>query len=49
MPDVSGAVIDHGVADWQIFQQNDSGAVDVAVSGRWGGAEKSTVELRLVR
>ncbi len=49
MTDINGAVIDHGVCDWQIFQQNDSGAADIAVSGRWGGAEKGTVEVRLVR
>lgn len=49
MADVVGSVIDRGVSDWQIFQQDKDGTADIALSGRWGGAPSGTVELRLVR
>ncbi|MEI6809258.1 MAG: sialate O-acetylesterase [bacterium] len=51
MDHVYGAMIDSGVSDWQIFQQNASGTADISVAGRWEGAgvPTATVELRLVR
>ncbi len=47
--DVCGVVIDRGVSDWQIFQQNSNGTADISVSGRWGGAPQGKVEVRIVR
>ena len=49
MADVVGAVIDQGASDWQVFQQNDKGVADIALSGRWGGPKMTAVEIRLVR
>lgn len=49
MADVQGVVLEKGVSDWQIFQQNKNGVADISMSGKWGGAPKGTVELRLVR
>lgn len=47
---VVGAVIDQGASDWQVFQQDDRGLADIAVSGRWGNIDTTgTVELRLVQ
>ncbi|MCY2924689.1 MAG: hypothetical protein NT031_04500, partial [Planctomycetota bacterium] len=51
MDHVYGAMIDSGVSDWQVFQQDASGTADISVAGRWegAGAPKAVVELRLVR
>jgi len=49
MGDAVGAVIDQGVQDWQIFQQDRRGRADIAISGRWGSDKPATVEMRLVR
>jgi hypothetical protein len=51
MDHVYGAMIDSGVSDWQVFQQDASGAADISVAGRWegAGAPKAAVVLRLVR
>ena len=49
MADVAGAVIDQGVTDWQIFQQDRRGRADIALAGRWGSDKPALVEMRLVR
>ncbi|MEI7836317.1 MAG: sialate O-acetylesterase [Planctomycetota bacterium] len=51
MDHVYGAMIDSGVSDWQVFQQDASGTADISVAGRWegAGAPNAVVELRLVR
>ena len=47
--DVVGVVIDEGPSDWQILQQDNNGAADIRVGGRWGtAAEPQGVDARLV-
>ncbi len=44
-----GVLIDDGPTDWQIYQQNSRGVVDIPVSGRWTHSEKvKTLNIRLV-
>ena len=46
---VVGVVIDDGPGDWQILQQDDNGADELRLAGRWGtGAEPKGVDARLV-
>lgn len=44
----SGAIIEKGPQDWQIFQQNDEGEADIAAGGRWFADEPAEVEVRIV-
>ncbi len=48
MADNVGAIIEHGPADWQIFQQDAQGFATITVGGRWVIDAKGQVELRLV-
>ena len=48
MADNVGAIIEHGPADWQVFQQDAQGFGTIDVGGRWVIDAKGQVELRLV-
>jgi hypothetical protein len=43
-----GAMITSGAADWQIFQRDEHGWGQLALTGRWVSPEPGTVEGRLV-
>jgi hypothetical protein len=43
-----GAMIESGVSDWQIFQQDPTGHADIRLGGRWVLDKPGKVELRLV-
>lgn len=47
MSEQVGAIIDEGLSDWQIVQQNAEGIGTVALKGRWVGSTQCVVEVRV--
>ncbi len=45
----TGAVIEQGPCDWQVLQQDASGAAEFQLEGRWSHEEPGSVQVRLVR
>jgi hypothetical protein len=43
-----GALIESGASDWQLFQQDQDGHANIALTGRWAHDQPGVVECRLV-